>query len=347
MVLLTAGVVIYLEACKKDKVTPINNMSWHSDEVAGYSEEAKRVVGKIKKFQRQLIDKESVIRNGLYMPIDSVIWNVEALFNAEYGCPDREYLETVKQELAFYVDVNENNEAPFETVAELYDEITESVRDAYANDGINYSKSLMAVVVDKGETVGNRVEIKVLVISGKANANMTMKNPKSGPFGPGDCWYYGEYGGSCDDPSIFSDAAEIIEDTINYYYRYTAVPRDGFRCLHFEMFRVSLEGNEYVDAEGEPYMYFHNAYNDPPVYLDDDLLNYYYNRELEVIRNLIPNDPTYQACMPGAPVFISVDIQGLLGYVSNGLYMHHKNYLVFGSSAMIPDTVVTLRDLLH
>lgn len=343
--LLAIGVVVYLDACKKELVTPINNTSWHSGGSSAYTEEAKRVVNKIKKFRTQLENKEDVLRSGLMMPLDSVIWNVEALFNAEYACADIKYAETVKQELIFNVEVNENDEASFDVVAELYDMITESVRDAYSNDGINYDKSLLAVILDRGDNIGDRVEIKVLVISGRMDSKVSIKDPVSGPFGPDDCWYYGEYGGSCEDPSILCDAAEIIEDTLNYYYSYTTVPASGLRSLNYGLFRISLEGNEYVDANGEPYLYFKDAYDDPPIYLDQDLLNYYYNRELEVIKNIIPSDPRYAAYMPCA--FVNIDIQGLLGYVSNGLYMHHKNYLVYGNKAFIPDTVIIMRDLLH
>ena len=347
VLLLAAGIAMYLEACKKDIVTPINNMPVQHDDIQGYSEEAQRVVGKIKKFKSQLADKEQVAKTGLYMPIDSVIWNVEALFNAEYAFPDRIYRETVKQELQFFVDVNANNEAPFATVAELYDEITESVRDAYSNDGIHYDKSLLAVVVDEGETVGNTVKINVLVISGMTDDNNEVKDPVAGPFGPGDCWYYGEYGGTCDDPSVMSDAAEIMEDTINYYYRYAQLPKEGFRDLIHGMFRLSLEGDEYLDGNGEPYIYFHNANGTPPVYLDQELLNYYYNRELEVLMHLVPDDPRFAGVMPTSPAFINVDIQGILGYVTNGSYMHHKNYVVYGSCDLIPATVFVARDLLE
>ena len=89
IVLLALGVVIYLEACKKNALTPINNIENELNDHSGFTDEAKKIVGKIKKFKTQLVDKENVMRSGLYMPIDSVIWNVEALFNAEYAFPER------------------------------------------------------------------------------------------------------------------------------------------------------------------------------------------------------------------------------------------------------------------
>ena len=345
--LLVAVTTVYFYACKKDRIIPINNMTCQTDLGHDYGEEARKIVGKVKKFKRQLVDKEYVTRSNLYMPVDSVIWNIEALFNAEYTFPERKYKETVKQELLFYIELNADNEASFADVADLYDEITESVRNAYSDDGINYDKSLMAVVVDKGEIVGNRLEIKVLVVSGKMDADTTIKDPVPGPFGPKDCWYYGEYGGTCEDPSVFYDAAEIIEDTINYYYSNKPLPRAGIKVYNHSMFRISLEGNEYLDRNGDPYLYFYDVNDNPPVYLDYELLNYYYNRELEVIMHQIPDDPLFTDLMPLTPAFINVDIQGILGMVSNGSYMHHKNYVIYGTSMLIPDTVFIARDLLE
>lgn len=346
IVLLALGVVIYLEACKKNALTPINNIENELNDHSGFTDEAKKIVGKIKKFKTQLVDKENVMRSGLYMPIDSIIWNVEALFNAEYAFPERRYAETVKQELSFFVDVNDDNEAPFSMVADLYDEITDAVRQVYANDGIILDKSLKAVVIDKGETVGNRVEINVYVISGRADKNVTEKDPVQGPFGPGDCWYFGEYGGTCDDPSVFCDAAEIIEDSINYHYGGKSVPQEGFRRLNVGMFRISLNGNEYVDENGESYIYYHTLNDDPPFYLDYELLNYYYTRELEVLLHLLPSDLINQKVMPEFPAFIEVDIIGLIDYVGNENCLHHKNYVIYGSSLDIPCLALPQVDLL-
>lgn len=346
--LMAICAVVYFEACKKEIITPINNTACPEIVNPEYTDKAKSMVKRVNRFKSQLIDKENVMRSGLCVPVDSVIWDVEALFNAEYTCSENKYLETVKQEMEFVVNVNENNEVPFGEVADLYDNITESVRQLYSNDGINYDKSLKAVVVDKGNVDGNIVSINVFVVSGRVDSANSSKDPVQGPFGPGDCWYFGEYGGTCDDPSIFGDAAEIIEDTINYYYGNTSVPQTGFRNMNFGMLRVSLEGNEYVDSNGEPYIYFYGMDEEPPVYLNYEMLNYYYTRELEVLLHLLPSDLINQEMMPDVPAFIEVDISGMLGYVNNGSYFHHKNYVIYGHKYPVPEQELPpLRDLLN
>lgn len=346
--LFAASIAIYFQACKKEIVTPINNMSDPNYDYPYYTSDARLVVSKIMSFKNQLNDRENVQRRGLYMPIDSVIWDIEALFNSEYAFPDRKYIKTVKHDLEFFVDLNDNNEVQFGDVADLYDEITDGVRQSYANDGIVIDKSLMAVVVDKGETVGNRVKIDVHVVSGRADNTTAEKDPINEPFGPGDCWYYGEYGGTCDDPTLLEDAAEILEDTINYYYRKSTVPLTGYRYLNHGMFRVSLDGNEYFDDSGKPYLFFYEANGYVPVYLDYEMMNYYYKREVDVLLRILPSDPIYQDLMPINPTFIGVDILGQLSYVGNSSCYHHKNYVVYGSRALVPEPLLPpQRDLLN
>lgn len=346
--LLAVGAVVYFEACKKEPITPIINNICPENEIPAYPDKVRAMVDKMNRFRNQLIDKEYVTRNDVFIPIDSVIWNIEALFNAEYTASDRKYLETVKQELELVVTVNENNELPFCDVANLYDNITTSVRQLYSNDGISDSKSLKAVVVDMGVVNGNMVTINVFVISGRVEGDNSTKDPVLGPFGPGDCWYFGEYGGTCNDPSIFGDAAEIIEDTINYYYGNTSVPQSGFRQMNFDMLRVSLEGNEYLDENGEPYIYFYGIGENPPLYLNYEMLNYYYTRELEVLLHLLPSDPIFTTMLPDVPAFIEVDIVGMLGYVNNSSYFHHKNYVIYGNKYPVPEQELPpLRDLLN
>lgn len=337
IVIFAASVALYLEACKKNAVTPIiNNGNPTSIDDPNYTAEARKIVGKINRFKTQLVDKEYLTKGDSYMPIDSVIWNVEALFNASYAFPDRKYKETVKQDLEFCVETNGNDEILLSSVANLYDLIINEVRQAYANDGIAFDKSLMALDIEEGEKVGGNINIKAHVITGKVDNSTTIKDPTIGPFGPGDCWYFGEYGGTCDDPSEFGDAAEAIEDSINANFRGTIVPNSGYRSLNHNIVRIFLEGNEYVDANGNYYAYFYGLNDNTPYYLDYEMLNDYYNRELALILNIVPSDPIFQGLWPSYPAFLEVDIMGLIGNVGNQSCAYHRNAITYCSQLMIP-----------
>lgn len=339
IVIFAALVAVYLGACRKNAVTPIINNNPTSYDDPNYTAEARRIVGKINRFKTQLVDKEYLAKDS-YIPIDSVIWNVEALFNASYTFPDRKYVETVKQNIEFFVETNENDEVLLSAVANLYDMIINGVRQAYANDGISLDKSLMAVDVEKGDKAGNNIGIVVHVISGRADNCTMVKDPVEGPFGPGDCWYFGEYGGTCDDPSVFGDAAEIIEDSINFNYRGTVIPDSGYRSINHNIVRIFLDGNEYVGEDGNYYAYFYGLNSNTPYYLSYEMLNYYYNRELALILNVVPSDPVFQGLWPSDPAFLEVDLMGLIGNVGNQSCAYHKNAITYCSRIMIPSNVL-------
>ena len=340
VMLFATAVAVYFVACKKNIVTPIINNKPATENPLEYTNEAKRIVSRIKNFKTQLADKENVMRDDLHVPIDSALWDIESLFNASYAFPERKYIETVKQDIEFSIDVNIENGVSFGDVADLYDEIVESVRQSYANDGIVDNKSLMAVAVEKGENRGGSMNVKVHVITGKVENGNSALNNDFNPFEPSDCWYFGEYGGTCDDPSVFGDAAEIIEDTINYYYGGVSVPRPGYRQLAANITRIVLDGSEFVDDDGNPYIYYHNINSNPPLYLDYLMLNYYFNREKEVLLHLLPNELKQNNMLPEMPAFLEVDIQGLIGSVGNTGCVYHKNYVTYCSVYEIPSTVL-------
>ena len=79
-----------------------------------------------------------------------------------------------------------------------------------------------------------------------------------------------------------------------------------------------------------------------------EMLNYYYQRELEVLLHLLPSDPRVMGYLPETPAFVEVDIVGMLGFVNNGNCYHHKNYVIYGSKYAIPEQELPpLRDLLN
>lgn len=120
IVIIAAGIAIYLGACRKNPVTPIINNNPTSFDDANYTPEARMIVKKINKLKTQLVDKEYLTKGDSYLSVDSAIWNVEALFNASYTFPDRKYKETVKQDIELLVDANANDEVLVSSEANLY-----------------------------------------------------------------------------------------------------------------------------------------------------------------------------------------------------------------------------------
>lgn len=337
------GLVVFgLYACRKNQVKPqpevVNDITLTPD----YDAKVKSFVNKVKHFEETL-EKCKTMRVAGNMQIDSVLWNMEALFNTSYASPEKDYVETVKQDLTFYVNLDESGSLPVNDVSDLYENVTDLVREAYANDGIAENKSLLTVVFDKGETIGDKSSIDVHVISGRSNDNNGHVIVEDGPFKPGDCWYFGEYGGSCDDPSIVYDAAEIIEDSINYYFAGTPVPVSGYRYINYNLITKALDGSEYIRPDGTPYIYNSTYVNDSSLYFNYAMLNYYFNGEKKVILQLLPNDMKNTGELLDNVCFIQVDIRGIL---ESGNAFHH-NSITYGDKILVPvNEIGPMRNLL-
>lgn len=336
-------VVLGLYACRKNQVKPQSEVVNCITLTPDYDAKVKSFVSKVKRFEETL-EKCKTMRVAGNMQIDSALWNMEALFNTSYSSPEKDYVETVKQDLTFYVNLDEDGSLPINDVSNLYEEVTDIVREAYANDGITENKSLMTVVFDKGETIGDKSSVEIHVISGRSNDNNGHVIVEDGPFKPGDCWYFGEYGGSCDDPSLVCDAAEIIEDSINYYFAGTPVPASGFRYINYNLMTKALDGSEYIRPNGEPYIYNSQYANDPNLYFSYEMLNYYFNGEKKVILQLLPNTLKNAGLLPDNLCFVQVDIRGL---AESGIYFHH-NSITYGDRILVPvNEIGPARDLLN
>lgn len=344
--LATASVSIVafgFNACKKNHINPNQNIMKDVKITSNRDAKAMAFVKKMKNFEN-VLEKCRTTRVDANMQIDSALWNMEALFNTSYTFPERKYVETVNQDLSFSLNVDDTGCVSMNTVADLYDDITNSVREAYANDGVIQDKSLMTVVFEKVEVVGDKASVKVHVVSGRANDNNDDIDVQDGPFEPGDCWYFGEYGGSCDDPSLLDDAAERIERLINLYYAGTPVPVHGLRYVNYGMRVIELNGSEYLRPDGTPYIFNSQFIEDPVLYFDFQLLNKYYNGTKKVILQLCPEDMIVDGELPEDACFVQVDIRGL---AEDGHYFH-KCFITYGSKILIPEEEIgPARDLLN
>lgn len=334
LALSMTALIIGVLACKKDIFTepPTQN------EVIDVPSKTQAVVNRIKKFDKQLKEiKNGSHRGDNYVHIDTAMWDIESLFNTSYTFPDLYYKETVIQELDFEVDVYNKDYLMMSDVNMLYDEIINSVRETYRNDGFIHDKALMCIIVRKGEIVSNRLNVNVKVVSGQRSDDPLGPYPVlSGPFKEGDCYYFGEYGGGCDDPTLLTDAAEVIEDSINFYYGWSPKEPDPVRSIYVNITPVVLQGNEYYDEDNESYyIYYHENPDESLLYLDFEQLNWYYNNELKVIFDIVPNDPIIIPYLPEEPRFMEVNIDGLTGCKDGPCVCYHHNVIIYGTNHII------------
>ena len=348
IILPIIALIVTLVACKKDKLTQPQSETVTFNEPDIKSSE--HIVKRIKDFDKQLRQiKEGVCRGTQSVDIDSALWDIESLFNASFSFPERSYVEKRKQELLYTIDIHDGKYVEMKDVSTLYDDIISTVREAYRNDGIATDKSLMSIVVKRGEIVSGRLQVKLLLITGRtAKKHLDIKLEPFSPFKDDACWYYGEYGGSCDDPTIVYDAATALEDVINFNYANDIEESKKYRNLYVNMTNISLSGDEYWnDKQGDYYMFYKVNCPESSLYLDSKTLNKYFTNIVTVIFKLIPNDAKYSSVLSKDVDFIEVNIDGMFSLLGKNKIYNHNTDILYGSKFVVSNTQMAMpKDLL-
>ena len=341
---------VFTVSCKKDKLTDPDYS--RTKNVTNKESEAEAIVKRIKTFERQLSDvKRGVLRNESYIDVDSAMWNIEALFNSTFSMPDEKYVEKKIQDLYFDLSVHRDNKLSIYEVNTLYENIIRSVKDAYINDGIDHDKGLMSIIVNKDYSKTRNGKLQVTLITGKTSkldASIPPEKYIDGPFNDEDCWYFGEYGGSCDDPFLMTDAAELLEDTLNYYYGNTVSSKSSnYINLYVDMTIISLKGNEYKRDNGDNCLFYKVNCDQEELYLTGKELNEYYYWEKQVIFNKILNDSKYVSVLPNNPCLLEVNIDGLSSMSGNNIVYNHEHNILFGTKYELAKSVMgSFQDIL-
>ena len=335
VILPILAIAVIIASCKKDKLTEpddVNYQNSNSDRMSEY------IVNRIKRFDNQLkLIKQGSCRDDSSIAVDSALWNIESLFNATFSFPDRIYVEKRIQELSFKIDVDKDGFLKVHDVSDLYDDIIASVRDAYRNDGFSNDKSLMSIVIKKGNIISGELHFKLLLISGRTAKNQSnIEAEACGLFKADDCWYFGEYGGSCDDPNIVYDAAKALENIINFNYGNKLEESSGYRNLYVNMTNISLEGNEYWnDRLNDYYIYYKVNCPDSLLYLDYRELNKYLLNMCDVIFRIVPYDSKYSSVLTPTSDFIEVSMEGLFSIDGNNTICNHNTNILYGDKYVV------------
>ena len=340
IVLITIGVfalMLCCLSCNKDKITesPIDIIGEKDVTVTDIKTDL--IVQRIKRFDNQMKEiKNGAYRGCEYMDVDSALWNIESLFNATYSFPDKNYVEKKIHELSFNIDVTDDLMS-MKDVGILYDQIIAATKDVYRDDGFTTDKGLMSLFVNKGEMRSGMSAVKVVVVTGRTDCHqIDIKPHLFGPFDDDECWYYGEYGGTCSDPYVLNDAAELIEDTINYMYGYKPETKNDHRNIYVNMSYIALNGDEYWDdANNDYYAFYKTNCDKAELYLNGNELNKYYYNELRLIKEIIPNDPKYSSIFADDVVFMEINIDGSQKQRDGDMIYNHQNYIFYGTSCLV------------
>ncbi len=332
MVLLV-GTAMFVESCKKTPLFEGGGGGVYPEEMSPLAE--KFVSGVTKFKEKVILYRKNLLKSDEYITLDSAAWNIESLFNVSYAFPEEKYEKNVSQDLQFVLPVSKSGMAKMSDVSRLYDEVVDKVRDAYSNDGITDRKKLKSIIAWISDIKSNECTVNVRLVSGKsASPDDELHQFILGPFEEGDCWYFGEYGGTCEDPTVGSDAAEQIEAYINYNYAWNHGSEMGRRTVLTNILRYEvLPKNHYDDVHDRYYLFYTNINdNASSLYIDASDLNYYYWGAWKVFLESVPVNEN----VPQDYVFFGVDMKGVI----EGDYAMFKSSSAYGIPLSLPEDAI-------
>jgi len=299
-------------------------------------------------FQNQLVHfKEKLdyqrehpaYKSGEAMRVDSAIYLMEALFNYNYGFPEKSYKELKHDSCSIFLETDSEGLISLEEINLKYNELTETIQTVHYNSGFD-NKGLILASIEKGEVEVNQTELEIYVVTGNLHGTTF-------PFAEGDDWWYGFDAGRCDGSpgSDTTDAAELIESYIVVSY-ILPPPPPGFRYVYAPEETITLVGNEYlnpnmldpIDNYLDYLMYYAAAEVDPLVdsvkCLSHLEMNFYVDGGIEIATNKLPD--TYNK--PSNWLFMSCDYYDVTE-ISEGeeLVLRHEAKFVFSLRYLIPE----------
>jgi hypothetical protein len=258
------------------------------------------------------------------MSVDSVVWYIEALFNATYGFPDERYGKTQTDKTTVFINVNSNEKVSLDDVVIAFDEIINTVTQFYYQCNFE-EKGFLLLDLSYGNTTENQLEIGLRSVIGE-------KSGEYDPFGPDDDWWYGKKKGDCEWNIGYgtTDAGMKLTEAINSNKPLVSPP-PGYRFVYNSYDTINLFGHEYENDNGEKLIFYvENAsgtFTWEEQCLKPEEMNFHFFGEREVIYNILPVEYN----KPQNWTFMGCDLEGKqepspLGGIQT---IHHQNELTY------------------
>nr|NQU90717.1 hypothetical protein [Bacteroidota bacterium] len=332
IIALIVGVIV-MNSCKKQEseIVQVESSITKADKV---------FVSKLVNFKQKVdyIKENPHFKSGETMEIDSVIWYLEALFNAVYAYPDEVYSRSVTDFTTLEVGLDASGFVSLNELSVKYDELYAVVREFYINSGI-IDKGFVLLDLEINEIISDQAIISVRSVTGEKNSSSAGFEF----FGENDWWLYGNLWGDCDYLNTGTDAAEKIEAAIRETKPYIITP-PGYYWVYSDVDTVHRIGNEYMDENGKYLMFYMMKENGNFMHddkcLEPDEMNFHYNGEFQVIYEILEPELGKR--------FMDCDLIGVIDtdYSSNPR-IRHDNWLTFATPHLMDSgTSIIIKDYL-
>ncbi len=313
---IIVAAMVFAVSCNKQTMTKVNR-----NKQDAYS---KMITQRIENFQQQM---QSTYKSGTTMPLDSAVWDLEALITNYGAFPDSVSKDFTLKKAHFTIPVDANNNVTNSDVQALYQRMVDTISSQLAT--INSSVKFLAFSdVQQDSVVGT-------------TAYLTTNNGYGYHFILGlyepftDSWIWGTlsnpeeppYAGNCDGNDFSSDGSNEIQYRLNHP---AAVPYStGYTDLETDY----ATGEVFEDSNFNPRLYWdptHDAMHCMSIAeLTDNLVNA--DDIIKTYNDIDPNTGEPMGLRPHGKNFVKVTIFDDMITLPNGNYVYlHHYYVTYG-----------------
>lgn len=283
---------------------------------SGNEQSSRNPIEQLRSFREQIaaIKAKPEMKSSETLSLADALWDIENNFNLSYSDAESYYSQTKDHEFTLYLPTTNDQRALISDVVDLYFQVTEQARDAYANDGFN-QKGFISLTVTHTEEIDGLLQV---TFSGKTGERSPYNPPIAhvdGPFGEDDNWLFATPMGKCDDPDIPSGADEQLQE---HLYAELIEPYvetgERVRNIYIDRKRFVFDGTTY------PGVYYTTDPDD--LCIEHEYMNDFYYSEKQIITRTIPNQYHLEGYSP-----ISITIGGI--ELDNNA-LTHRNEIEYG-----------------
>ncbi len=283
---------------------------------------AKMIIQRIDGFREQM---NSTYKSGELMPLDTAIWNLEALITYDEAYPDSVSRDFIIKTASFTLPVDQNNMVQDDDVQALYYDMLDTVDYQLAQ----FTETVKFLAFSDVELVE--------VVSGTAYIEATngygfnLLLGTYDPFDEDDDWYWGtlseEYGqpplGKCDGTEVgVSDGSNEIQYRLN-----NPIPQSPYSSFT-DLETFVINGDDFLDNEDNPRLFWGWDYPNDEC-LTNDLLTYYLIQSDDIIHTTVANG----GLRPEGKLFVSVYIDDDLAFKYGQSWHYHRYNVTYGIPA--------------
>jgi hypothetical protein len=182
LILFVTGSLLFLNSCKKDKFTNIENETSQIND--------KELSSQIVSFRNDMVNTHKTGTNET-MNFGDAIWMMEAAFNFYHGFSDGDYLSTTTDSVYVEVDYNNLDEVAISDLQDIFISVNNEMLSKFESINLNNKRILLFDLELEATTSGNQLLCMMTIGVLNTQKAGSPSGSSIAPFDSDDYWFPG------------------------------------------------------------------------------------------------------------------------------------------------------------